>query len=90
MTSSSSDYVTLSIPPLSCFLKWSKSGVFVFAFVSFFVVWVYLPIRWCFEVKDESETIEFGINIDEVKVENIEDVLNEDSNGTIHTSHDKV
>ena len=39
---------------------------------------------------DESETIEFGINIDEVKVENIEDVLNEDSNGTIHTSHDKV
>ena len=25
---------------------------------------------------DESETIEFGINIDEVKVENIEDVLN--------------
>ena len=39
---------------------------------------------------DESETIEFGINIDEVKVENIEDVLNKDSNGTIHTSHDKV
>ena len=39
---------------------------------------------------DESETIEFGINIDEVKVENIEDVLNEDSNGTIHTNHDKV
>ena len=39
---------------------------------------------------DESETIEFVINIDEVKVENIEDVLNEDSNGTIHTSHDKV